>query len=56
MRALAKPAAASALEAAVPLDALDWPAIESELDAYGCAIAPKLISRETCRELAALYR
>jgi uncharacterized protein len=37
------------------LDALDWPAIERNLDAYGCAIAPKLISRETCRELAALY-
>ena len=35
--------------------ALDWPAIERELDAYGCAIAPKLISRETCREIAALY-
>jgi hypothetical protein len=37
------------------LDALDWPAIERDLDAYGCAIAPKLTSRETCRELAALY-
>ena len=28
---------------------LDWRAIERDLDAYGCAIAPKLISRETCR-------
>ena len=37
------------------LAALDWPAIERELDAYGCAVAPKLLSRETCRELAALY-
>jgi hypothetical protein len=37
------------------LAALDWPAIERDLDAYGCAVAPKLISRETCRELAALY-
>ena len=27
----------------------------AELDAYGSAIAPKLIARETCRELAALY-
>jgi uncharacterized protein len=35
--------------------ALDWPAIERELDAYGCAVAPKLLSPETCRELAALY-
>ena len=37
------------------IGALDWPAIEHDLDAYGCAIAPKLISRETCRDLAALY-
>jgi hypothetical protein len=37
------------------LAALDWPAIERDLDAYGCAIAPKLISRATCREIAALY-
>ena len=36
-------------------DALDWPAIERDLDAYGCAIAPKLVSRGTCRDLAALY-
>jgi hypothetical protein len=40
---------------AVAIGALDWPAIELELDAYGCAVAPKLISRETCRSLAALY-
>ena len=37
------------------LGALDWPAIESDLDAYGCAVAPKLIAPETCRELATLY-
>jgi uncharacterized protein len=37
------------------IDALDWPAIESELDACGCAIAPKLVSREACRDIAALY-
>jgi hypothetical protein len=37
------------------IGALGWPAIEGELDAYGCAIAPKLISPETCRELQALY-
>jgi hypothetical protein len=55
MTALAKPVAASVWEAAIPLDALNWPAIEADLDAYGCAVAPKLISREPCRELAALY-
>src|SRR5580700_2953219 len=37
------------------LGALDWPAIERELDAYGCAVAPKLLSPDTCREFAALY-
>ena len=42
-------------EGLAPIGALDWPAIESDLDAYGCAIAPKLISREACRKLAALY-
>jgi hypothetical protein len=37
------------------IGALDWRAIESELDAYGCAIAPRLLSPETCREVTALY-
>ena len=55
MVAHAQPLAASALEAAIPLGVLDWPAIESELAAYGSAVAPKLLSPETCRELAALY-
>jgi uncharacterized protein len=55
MTALAKPVAVSAWEAAIPLEALNWPVIGSELDAFGCAVAPKLISRETCRDLAALY-
>ncbi|HEY6734033.1 MAG TPA: hypothetical protein VI256_09570, partial [Roseiarcus sp.] len=41
-------------EGLAALDALDWSAIERDLDSYGCAIAPKLISREACRELAAL--
>ena len=36
-------------------DTLDWPAIERDLDAYGCAVAPKLLSPEACRELQALY-
>ena len=37
------------------IDALDWPAVERELDAYGCAVAPKLLPPEMCREIAALY-
>jgi uncharacterized protein len=42
-------------EGAAAIDALDWPAIEAELDAYGCAVAPKLLTAEDCRALAALY-
>jgi hypothetical protein len=37
------------------IDALDWPALEAELDASGCAVAPKLLTAEDCRRLAALY-
>ncbi len=36
-------------------DALDWPALEAELDKFGSAVAPKLLSPEACRDLAALY-
>ncbi len=42
-------------EGEAAIDALDWPAIEAELDAQGSAVAPALISPGTCRELAALY-
>jgi hypothetical protein len=35
--------------------AYDWPALASELDNYGCAVAPKLLSPEECRVIAALY-
>jgi hypothetical protein len=37
------------------IDTLDWPVIERDLDSYGCAVAPKLLSPEACRELQALY-
>jgi hypothetical protein len=30
------------------IGALDWRGIERDLDAYGCAVAPKLISPEAC--------
>ncbi len=42
-------------EGAAAIDALDWPAIERELDAFGSAVAPKLLSPEACSRLAALY-
>ena len=37
------------------IDALDWPALERELDAFGCVVAPNLLTAEDCRGLAALY-
>jgi len=40
-------------EAAV--DALDWSAIEADLDAFGCAVAPKILSPLACKEIAAMY-
>ncbi len=42
-------------EGLAAIGGLDWPSIGRDLDAYGCAIAPKLMSRATCRELATLY-
>ena len=35
--------------------AYDWRALAGELDAYGCAILPTLLSSEECRTIAALY-
>jgi hypothetical protein len=35
--------------------AYDWPAVVGELDQYGCAVLPKLLSPEECRATAALY-
>ncbi|KAI3593487.1 hypothetical protein D9X30_1214 [Cupriavidus sp. U2] len=37
------------------VDALDWPAVSHDLDAYGCAVIRELISPARCDELAALY-
>ncbi len=33
----------------------DWPALAGELDDYGCAILPGLLSSEECRTIAGLY-
>jgi uncharacterized protein len=33
----------------------DWPALAGELDNYGCAVLPKLLSPEECRTTSALY-
>jgi uncharacterized protein len=36
--------------------AYDWRALADELDSYGCAVLPKLLSPEECGAIAALYR
>ena len=33
----------------------NWPALEVELDARGCAILPGLLTRDECEAMAALY-
>ena len=33
----------------------DWQALAGELDNYGCAVLPRLISSEECRTIAGLY-
>jgi hypothetical protein len=35
--------------------AYDWQALRGELDGYGCAVLPKLLSESECRAIAALY-
>jgi hypothetical protein len=35
--------------------AYDWQALAGELDGYGCAVLPKLLSPEECGAVAALY-
>lgn len=37
------------------LQAVDWPAVDATLDAYGYAVLPGLLPVDACRALAALY-
>ncbi|MCX5409717.1 2OG-Fe(II) oxygenase [Streptomyces sp. NBC_00335] len=39
-----------------PLGTADWTALAQELDAYGCALTPQLLSPAQCRDLASLYQ
>jgi uncharacterized protein len=41
--------------AATRVAALDWPGIAAELDAYGCAVAPSLLTPAECGSVASLY-
>lgn len=33
----------------------DWPALASDLDGFGCAVLPKLLSSEECDSISSLY-
>lgn len=37
------------------LDGADWSAIHEELDAYGCARTPQLLTPDECRSISGLY-
>jgi len=37
------------------IDAYDWNAIGNDLDGFGCAVLPRLLSADECDDVAALY-
>ena len=47
--------ASAASSAEIRVTAYDWDALAGELDTYGCAVLPKLLSAEECRSIAELY-
>ena len=47
--------ASAAMAAEARVAAHDWQAVIRDLDQYGCAVLPKLLSPEECGALAALY-
>jgi hypothetical protein len=55
MSTLAK-ASAPPEDVGARIRAVDWAALEASLDAYGCAVAPKLLSPESCRESSGWWR
>lgn len=53
---IVKPVPAAAIESTVErIRTTDWPGIETELDAQGCAVLPGLLTLDECRALTALY-
>src|SRR6202171_1338668 len=49
------PNAAAMRSAEIRLEKQDWHRIGSDLNSFGCAVIDKLITRDECREIAALY-
>jgi len=52
---LAGSAVAIATSAEDRIAAYNWKALIGELDSYGCAILPQLLTAKECRDIAALY-
>ncbi|MGY3618632.1 2OG-Fe(II) oxygenase [Bradyrhizobium sp. USDA 10063] len=50
---ISRPSAVRSAESRVA--AYDWQVLAGELDDYGCAVLPKLLSPEECRAIAGLY-
>ncbi len=47
--------AVESLDIAQRVDTLDWPSVDAELDRFGCARVPGLMSASECDALASLY-
>ena len=47
--------AVESLEIAQRVDAIDWMTVDADLDRYGCARVPGLLSASECTTLASLY-
>src|ERR1700681_1700034 len=47
--------ASAGTSAAARVAAYDWGALAGELDSYGCAVLPKLLSPDECSAIAGLY-
>lgn len=43
------------ISAEARIAACDWPALANEIDSYGCAVIPKLLTPAECGDIAALY-
>jgi uncharacterized protein len=54
-RSSAFSSASAATSAETRVCAYDWQALAGELDSYGCAVLPKLLSPAECHTIAALY-
>jgi len=47
--------ASEALSAGGKVGAYDWDALATDLNSFGCAVLPKLLTAEECKALAGLY-